>query len=109
MKATVKISPIAVTTHEGAAIRVLSDGTVISDLYFDFSTLLRAVRQPSETALDFLLVAASVYALDKLVSRSEASDGWQRSFEVTIPVRNATRWSENGPIGKECLDFLSGD
>jgi hypothetical protein len=109
MKATVQISPTAVTTHEGAAIKVLFDGTVISDLYFDFSSLVRAVRQPSETALDFLLVAATVYAIDKLVSRSEASDGWQRSFEVTIPVRNATRWSENSPIVNECLDFLSGD
>jgi hypothetical protein len=81
----------------------------LADLYFDFSALLRAVPQPSETALDFLLVAASVYALDKLVARSEASDGWQRSFEVAIPVRNANRWAANSAIANECLSFLSGD
>lgn len=109
MKATVQISPTMVTSHEGAAIKVLSDGTVVSDLYFDFSSLLRAVPQPSENALDFLLVAATVYALDKLVPRSEAMDGWQRSFEVEIPVRKAKRWKASSQTANECLSFLSGD
>lgn len=109
MKATVQISPSTVTAHEGSAIKLLSDGIVMSDLYFDFSTLLRAVPQPSEAALDFLLVAATVYALDKLVPRSEASDGWQRSFEVTIPVRSASRWTASSTIANDCLNFLSGD
>src|SRR4051794_15963475 len=103
MKASVQISPTAVTAHEGAVIKVLSDGTMLSDLYFDCSSLLRAVPQPSETALDFLLVAATVYALDKLVPRSVATDGWQRSFEVSIPVRSANRWTANSTIASECL------
>lgn len=109
MKATVQISPTAVTAHEGAAIKLLLDGTVLSDLYFDFSSLLKAVPQPSETALDFLLVAATVYALDKLVPRTDSHDGWQRSFEAEIPVRNAKRWATNSEIANECLSFLSGD
>lgn len=109
MNATVEISPTAVTPHEGAAIQVLSVGMVLSNLYFDFSTLLKAVPQPSEAALDFLLVAATAYALDKLVPRSEAIDGWQRSFEVTIPVRSANRWTANSVIANDCLSFLSGD
>ena len=109
MKATVQISPTAVTAHEGSAIKVVSDGTAVSNLYFDFSSLLRAVPQPSETALDFLLVAATVYALDKLLPRSEAKDGWKRSFEVEIPVRNAKRWTASSQTADECLSFLSGD
>jgi hypothetical protein len=109
MKATVQISPTAITAHEGSAIKVLSEGTVVSDLYFDFSSLLRAVPQPSEAALDFLLVAATVYTLDKLVSRSDSKDGWQRSFEVEIPVRNAKRWTANSETANQCLSFLSGD
>lgn len=109
MKATVQISPTAITAHEGATIKVLSGGTELSDLYFDFSSLLRAIPQPSETALDFLLVAATVYTLDKLVSRNESRDGWQRSFEVDIPVRNASRWMKHSETASECLNFLSGD
>lgn len=109
MKATVQISPTAITAHEGSTIKVFSDETELSDLYFDFSSLLRAVPQPSETALDFLLVAATVYSLDKLVSRSDSRDGWQRSFEVEIPVRNADRWTANSEIANQCLSFLSGD
>lgn len=109
MKATVQISPTAITAHEGSTIKVFSDGTELSDLYFDFSSLLRAVPQPSETALDFLLVAATVYTLDKLVSRSDSKDGWQRSFDVEVPVRNADRWTANSEIANQCLSFLSGD
>lgn len=109
MKATLQISPTSVTSHEGAKIKLLLDGNVLSDLYFDFSTLLRAVPQPSETALDFLLVAATVYALDKLIPRTDSQDGWQRSFEVEVPVRNATRWTANSAVANKCLSFLSGD
>lgn len=109
MKANVQISPTAITAHEGSTIKVFSDGTELSDLYFDFSSLLRAVPHPSETALDFLLVAATVYTLDKLVSRSDSKDGWQRSFEVDIPVKNANRWSANSEAANRCLSFLSGD
>lgn len=60
---------------KGCSIKLLLDGNVLSDLYFDFSTLLRAVPHPSETALDFLLVAATVYALDKLIPRTDSQDG----------------------------------
>lgn len=109
MKATVQISPTTVTSHEGSTIKLLLDGNVLSDLYFDFSTLLRAVPHPSETALDFLLVAATVYALDKLIPRTDSQDGWQRSFEIEVPVRNATRWTANSEVANKCLSFLSGD
>lgn len=109
MKATVQISPTTVTSHEGATIKLLLDGNVLSDLYFDFSKLLRAVPHPSETALDFLLVAATVYALDKLIPRTDSQDGWRRSFEVEVPVRNATRWTANSEVANKCLSFLSGD
>ncbi len=66
MQASVEISPTKVTSHEGAVISLCVDGGAISELYFDFSVLLKAVRHPSETALDFLLVAASVYSQEDL-------------------------------------------
>ena len=80
-----------------------------TNLYFDFTTLLRSVRDPSVTAQDFLLVATTVYALDKLVPRSKARDQWSRSFEVTIPVEDPAAWKKVTGIANDCLSFLSGD
>ncbi|OYW24890.1 MAG: hypothetical protein B7Z55_00895 [Planctomycetales bacterium 12-60-4] len=80
MDATVEISTTAVTKHEGAAISLSVDGTKVSDLYFDFSKLLKAVWSPSDASVDFLLVAATVYSLDKLTPRSKSQNGWEREF-----------------------------
>ncbi len=109
MEAFVEISPSKVTQHEGALISLCADGEAISDLYFDFTALLKAVRQPSDTALDLLLVAASVYSLDKLTARSSSTDGWGRHFDVTIPVANPATWKETADTINECVSFLSGD
>lgn len=109
MKIIVDISTNTRTSHEGAVITLVSDAEPLSELYIDFSTLLKSVRQPSETSLDFLLTAATIYSLDKLVSRSDSRDGWQRTFEVTIPVKDASKWAASSSIANECLSFLSGD
>lgn len=109
MQATIDISPDRTTQHEGAVITLCCGGTPTSELYFDFSSMLKVVRQPSETSLDLLLVAATVYSLDRLVSRKQSRDGWQRSFEVAVPVTNASRWSAASDTIEECVRFLSGD
>ncbi|TWU08382.1 Qat anti-phage system QueC-like protein QatC [Stieleria varia] len=109
MKASVKISATEVTSHEGAVINLCADDVTISELYFDFSKLLKSVRSPTDTALDFLVVATTVYSLDKLTPRSEAENGWERSFDVTIPVKDSTRWSKASKTINECVSFLSGD
>lgn len=109
MKINVDISTTRTTSHEGAVITLVSDAAPLSELYIDFSTLLKSVRQPSETTLDFLLTAATIYSLDKLISRSDSRDGWQRTFEVTIPVKDASKWAATSSIANECLSFLSGD
>ena len=109
MPFTVTISKTAITSHEGAAVSLAGSEGLASDLYFDFTTLLRSVKDPSDVSQDFLLVATTVYALDKLVPRSGSSDGWSRSFEVTIPVADAAAWNRVSGIANECLSFLSGD
>lgn len=109
MQVSVDISPTKVTAHEGAVVSLMSNGSKLSELYFDFSTLLKMVRQPTDPSLDFLLVASTVYAIDKLIPRSTARDGWQRSFAVTVPVKNSTVWSANTDTICRCLCFLSGD
>ena len=62
-------------------------------LYIDFTTILRRASQPSAKAQDFLLVAAVVYALDKVLLRKPTDDRWTRSFEVEILVKESEHWT----------------
>src|SRR5688500_8128626 len=109
MKLAVSISSTVVTRHEGAAILLNGRNGFSSEIYLDFSSLLRSVPNPSETALDFLLVAASIYAADKLFRRSDAADKWTRTFVLSTPVDQPRKWSRHSDLIAECLGFLSGD
>ncbi|MFO0922407.1 MAG: Qat anti-phage system QueC-like protein QatC [Pirellulales bacterium] len=109
MSYAVTVAPILVSPHEGAVITIADRNTKLSALYFDFTALLKSVRNPTERSLDFLLVAATVYALDKLVARSQSHDGWTRTFEVSIPVADPRKWKEAAGLANKCLSFLSGD
>lgn len=109
MQVTVDISARTNKSHEAAVVCLHSNGTPLSELYFDFSTLLKAIRQPSDRSMDLLLVAATVYSMDKLVARSTARDGWQRTFDISIPVKDASVWNANADVMCRCVSFLSGD
>ncbi len=63
---------------------------------------------------DFLVFAASVYAIDKRVPRrelpgSEVTDNWTRKLEMCIPVINIQQWLLVKGKLEEALNFLSGD
>lgn len=108
MKYSVEISE-ATVTKEGSQISLTGAESLRSQLYIDFTTLLRRLHEPSDAALDFLIVASTVYALDKLVSRKLAKDKWAREFKVIIPVAALAKWKKIAPVCNQCLEFLSGD
>jgi hypothetical protein len=60
--------------HRGeglAAMALYEDGSRLCALDIQYS-VLRALRNPSPIALDFLVMASSVYALDKTIVRETA-------------------------------------
>lgn len=61
------------------------------------------------TAEDFFLIAATVYSLDKLVSRGETTDNWTRKIQITIPVSDPQRWVSVADRLAHCIGFLTGD
>ena len=79
------------------------------DLRFDTRTLLKIGRNPSEIALDLLLLGNIVYSLDRYVARKSAEDAWTRHFKVTIPVSDITNWQAAQTNLDRCLSFLTGD
>src|SRR5437016_11624944 len=70
---------------------------------------LASLRCSNSTALDFLLLASVVYALDKLVPRAETPDAWTRDITFTLPVSSPGVWKATRRDVVECLSFLTGD
>ena len=66
--------------------------------------------QPSERAIDLVLLAALVTAGDTRVSRSiNAQDGWTREIDLYVPVSAAKAWNDEKRCIEELLKFLTGD
>jgi 7-cyano-7-deazaguanine synthase in queuosine biosynthesis len=106
---TIQIDKLASTSEKFPVIRIVdADGNSLATLDVQ-ATAFGLRRLPSRIASDFLLIAAVVYALDKLVLRSEASNAWTRSFSVTIPMSDASLWSTASTALNDCVSFLTGD
>jgi 7-cyano-7-deazaguanine synthase in queuosine biosynthesis len=64
---------------------------------------------PSQTARDLLVLAAGVYAADKVALRKHSGDGFTRQFELSVPVAERTRFGEAREALEQALSFLTGD
>jgi hypothetical protein len=97
-------------TREGfAPVNLLrDDGTRLCQLDIQYSKLAILPR-PTPRAIDFLLLAASVYSLDKLVLRKDAGDCWTRDFSLVLPVSDVGAWNAVKDELDRCLSFLTGD
>ncbi|MCT4592811.1 MAG: hypothetical protein N4A57_00845 [Anaeromicrobium sp.] len=58
---------------------------------------------------DLSIIALSVFAVDKRVSRWFTDDKWTREFRISIPVLNYEKWSGTTKLWNETLSFLTGD
>lgn len=65
---------------------------------------------PSETAVDFALLAATVTAADTRISREQAAqDAWTREIEIAVPVTDPVVWLASRHLIETLLNFLTGD
>lgn len=66
--------------------------------------------QPSERAVDLLIIAALVTAADTRISRSaNAQDNWTREIDLHVPVSDPKRWTAHSELLQRMLGFLTGD
>lgn len=110
MRITARVQPRAFTRENFAVVRLLDDGATgeLAQLDVEYSKLA-SLRANNPLALDFLLCAASVYAIDKLILRASAVDSWTRDIALTLPVSDADRWTSASRHLVEALSFLTGD
>ena len=83
------------------------------DLDFGIGTVIRQLNHlgvnPSETAIDLLILAFAVHVADTSISRRLPSDRWTRQITLSVPVSDAEKWSECSPLLQKMLSFLTGD
>lgn len=109
MNVTLTIDPRETTDQDAAVLYLVNaDGSRLAGLDIEFKSLAR-VGFRKKVALDLLLLAASVYAIDKRVPRSSATDAWTREIRLTLPVSDPAVWEGVRPELEACLSFLSGD
>lgn len=71
---------------------------------------LGALGPVAPANIDLLRLAAIVYAADRSVPRRVGQVNWtRRTFELTVPVHDATPWTAVSGDLEGLLDFLSGD
>lgn len=109
MKITVE-QDAAEVFHELSLLKIQCEGIERSfRMDLDFSAIIDFSWHPHVLGLDFLVICACVYAVDKIVPRYETPDLWTRTLEVTIPVRNRETWVAASAALAEAISFLTGD
>ncbi len=96
--------------HELSLLRIHAESierTFRLDL--DFSAILNFSWKADALGLDFLVICACVYAVDKIVPRASSPDRWTRTLDVSIPVRHRDTWTANAEALGEAVSFLTGD
>ncbi len=108
MRYEVFIDP-ARATKEFANVTLRAQGASPARLSVDYEPVRRRCPFPRPLALDFLLVASCVYAVDKLTSREDAADRWTRDLALSIPVSDPNAWSGQAERLAQTVGFLTGD
>ena len=67
------------------------------------------IQSVSPICEDLYILALSVFAADKRISRSFSSDGWTRKLHLSIPVIEYSHWNSVRTSLEKMLSFLSGD
>lgn len=79
----------------------------LDQLFMEFR---RLKLQPSELAMDLLIIACSMYAADTRIDRLKtADDSWTREIELFIPVSDPVIWNAQKERLKKIFRFLTGD
>ncbi|WP_018615261.1 Qat anti-phage system QueC-like protein QatC [Segetibacter koreensis] len=74
------------------------------------SSLKKLKLEPSEVAMDLLVVASTMYAADTRIDRKTfGEDSWTRIIDLYIPVSDPVRWSNQSDRLQKIFRFLTGD
>lgn len=81
-----------------------------AEITVDFSELLPWANAAKEEVVDFFLLSAFVYGIDRFIPRRpNSTDGWAREINVLLPVFKVEIWKSAVDQVEGLLSFLTGD
>lgn len=77
----------------------------------EFIKALKRLRlEPSELAMDLLIIACTMYAADTRIKREVYSeDSWTRIIDLFVPVSDVAFWNSQKELLQKIFRFLTGD
>ena len=104
-------SPICNQKGDEITVKIINQTiNASSEIKIKFSEFSEFASASKQNAIDFFFISSFVYGIDRFVERHPFStDGWSRSFNVTMPVYEVEKWTELKPDLEEVLSFLTGD
>jgi 7-cyano-7-deazaguanine synthase in queuosine biosynthesis len=108
---TISVGKLTYDTSSGAGMINIKDASGgNSTLNIDFETILPFINLINKEVLDFFIISAAVYGIDRFVERKQNSvDGWTRELKVNFPVHNPAKWNTCKEEMNKLLSFLTGD
>lgn len=108
---TISVGKLTYDTSSGAGMINIKDASGgNSTLNIDFETILPFINLINKEVLDFFIISATVYGIDRFVERKQNSvDGWTRELKVNFPVHNPAKWNTCKEEMNKLLSFLTGD
>ncbi|MCU0440449.1 MAG: hypothetical protein MUC49_21360 [Raineya sp.] len=108
---TINVEKITYDVKSGTgSIKIVDTDEGSASLNIDLNTLLSFANLVSKEVLDFFMISATVYGIDRFVKRKENSvDGWSRELQVTFPVHDSLKWNVCKKDFDKLLSFLTGD
>lgn len=111
MKITINVNtPVYDSSKGTATIRLITTNGGNADVSVDFEKLLPFANLVSIDVVNFFIISASVYGIDRFVERRVNSvDGWSRELKVNFPVDDISKWYSAKKEMEDLLSFLTGD
>ncbi len=108
---TIRVGRLTYDTSSGiGGINIADSFGGKSTLNLDLQTILPFLTLINKEVLDFFILSATVYGIDRFVDRKQNSvDGWSRELKVNFPVHNLSKWNTCKAEINTMLSFLTGD
>lgn len=99
-------------TYDAGQLKINLDGGGFGNatVKSNFGAMLPLANIASPEAVDFFMLSAAVYGIDRMVVRRPNSiDGWSRDLQVVFPVMDLGKWNPLAGELSKMLSFLTGD
>jgi 7-cyano-7-deazaguanine synthase in queuosine biosynthesis len=109
MKIKVEI-PIYDSVTKIVTIKLKADNEANASVKIGFKSLLPFANKVPSVVMDFFILSACAYGIDRFVERkSNSVDGWSRELSVEFPVSDTDKWLVAKKELDSLLSFLTGD